>query len=129
MVKRVVLALLMLGSLSFSADKKRKPPEVELVDVAIRRVDTRISVDGKVRNVSEKPFRGVTVIFDFAAAGHQVISSTKTTLDADSLAPQEEAEFHAQTPDLARAVEVVVRAEDKGEKELRVEKAGPYPIE
>lgn len=128
-MKRVVAALLLLGSLSFPADKKRKSPELDVIEVTVRRADGKIGLDGKVKNVSDKPYRAITLIFDFQAAGRQVISSTRAEIDPDPLGPQDEAEFHAQTPDLARAVAVVIRAEDKGEKDLRVDKAGPYPIE
>jgi len=128
-VKRAAVALLLLGALSYPAEKKRRAPEVEVVEISVRRAGGNIALDGKVRNVSEKPQHGITVLFDFGGTEHQVISTNKTAAAEDNVAPQEEAEFHAQTPDLARAVEVTVRAEDKNEKDLRVGKAGPYPIE
>lgn len=128
-VKRLVAAFLLLGSASFPAEKKRHAPEVEVVEISVRRAGPNITLDGKVRNVSDKPQHGLNVLFDFGGTEHQVISSNKTAVAGEDVAPQDEEEFHVQTPDLARAVEVTVRAEDKNDKVLRVDKAGPYPIE
>lgn len=100
-----------------------------MTEVAAKRNEGNVDLDGKVKNVGEKPYAGMVLVFDFGASEHQVISSTKAVLEVETLAPQEEVEFHVKTQDLPRAVEITVRAEDKHEKVLRVDKAGPYPIE
>lgn len=128
-MKRVLLCWLMLATLSFPADKKRKGPELEILEVNVKRVEETLAVDGRVRNSGEKPIERLTLVVHVNAPGHQLITTQRGTVEEDVLAPRAEAEFHLQLPTPPRAVEVNIEAVDRGERELRVDKTGPYAIE
>lgn len=129
----VAVLLLALATLSTAADRKRnqplKPAELEFLEVTAQRREGRILLDGRVKNSGERPAAGIVLIFDFMAPGQQVITTKRGTLEAEMLGPGEEAEFHAFVADPPRAVEIRLQAEEGSGRELRVIKAGPYPIE
>lgn len=129
----VPVLLLALGTLSTAADKKRnqppKPAEIEIVEITARRGEGRVSLDGRVKNSGERPAPGVVLFFDFMAPGRQVITTKRGNLEIEVLEPGEEAEFHVYAPEPPRAVEIRVQAQDSGERDLKILKPGPYPIE
>src|SRR6478736_3925622 len=109
--------------------KKPKQPDVEVVESHARRDGDRILIDGRLRVTAEKPLRGLIVIFDLLSPENGVLASETAVLEEESAAPGEERSYHSATSDHARAVRYQVRAQAKGERELRVAKAGPFPIE
>ena len=129
---RVVAALLILASLLFSQNKKRKPPkppDLQILKVDARRTDAGISIDGKVKNTGEKPQIGIVLLIDFLAPGKEVLTTKNGPVEADELAPGEESDFRLQINDQIRAVHIRFNAEDKDKRDLRVENAGPFTIE
>lgn len=124
------LLILVLAALCASgADKKRKPPDVEVVDAAGHRSEGSVTIEGRVRNTGEKPIKGMVLLFDFMASGRAVIATQKIALDDELLEPGKESTFRVQTNDPVRAVEFQLNAVDESGRDLRVAKAGPFPIE
>lgn len=112
------------------AEKKKKLPELEILDLKVHRLDGKVTIDGRVRNTGEKKLQGVIVIFDFLATGNAVITTQKTTLDEETLDPGGEAAFRGELIDPVRAVECRINtAEDKGGRDLRLAKSVKVPIE
>jgi len=128
MIKGLVI-LLSAALCASGADKKRKPPDVEVTDAAGRRSEGSVTIEGHVRNTGEKPIKGMVLLFDFMASGRAVITTQKIALDDEILEPGKESAFRVQTTDPVRAVEFQLNAVDESGRDLRVAKAGPFPIE
>ncbi|MDQ6706155.1 MAG: hypothetical protein M3Z85_09320 [Acidobacteriota bacterium] len=130
---KVALLVLISAALALSgADKKPKkpkPPDIEMLEVSAKRSEGLISIDSKVRNVGEKPIRGLTVIFEFFGPGHVPITTQKATVEEETLDKGEEAMIRAQLNDPVRAVSLEISAVDEPGHDLKVVKPGPYPIE
>ena len=133
MTRRACWTLFLALSANVFGQKKGKdgkPPEVELLEATAHRQEGIVSVDARVKNCGPKPIRTLQVILDFIAPDHkQVITTKRGGIDAEVLAPDEEAEFHAQLEDPSRATEFQIRFEDGGTKYLRAENTGPFPID
>ena len=125
---RVVLVLSLVVA-SVAADKKKKPPDLEILEASAHRGEIKISVDGRVRNTGEKPIKELTLLFHFHAPGKQVIATEKGTIDEQVLEPGQEAAFHMEANTPPRAVSFLIGAADGSGRELRVAKPGPFPIE
>ncbi len=108
---------------------KGKPPDLELVELKIRRDEKVITVDGRVRNISSKPMKGVVLFFEFLESDHKMISRMIAEVTKDVVAPGEDASFETQTKDQSRAVAVRVDAEDADGRYFLVNKPGPHEIE
>jgi len=131
-MKRAVVALLMLASLLYpqaKKSKKPKPPDLEIMKVDVRRTAEGISIDGKVKNSGEKTLRGVVLLIDFLAPGKEVLTTKNGPVEAEQMAPGDEAEFRLAINDQNRAVHIRFNAADKDKRDLRVENAGPFTIE
>lgn len=118
-----------------AAEKKRpkakpeKPPEVVIVDFKVHRDAGNFAVEGRVRNNSDKPMKGLVLFFEFMEPGGKTISRMNTTVSDTPLEPGDEGEFLTQTPDQVRAVHVKLDAEDKDGRYFTIDKPGPYTIE
>jgi hypothetical protein len=131
-MQRPVLALAATVSLFWCpAQEKRKqrPPVIEIVEIHARRVSGRVSLDGKVRNTGEQTVEGVLLLISFEAPGRQVVTTKRGAPEIDTLEGGEESEFHLETADPVRAVRIRIEAIDRSERDLKVTRAGPYPIE
>ena len=105
---------------------KEKPPDLEIVELRIRREEKLITVDGRVRNISAKPMKGVVLFFEFLEADRKMISRMIAQVTKDLVAPGDDGSFETQTKDQARAVGVRVDAEDIDGRYFVVDKPGPY---
>lgn len=111
-------------------DKKPKPPDIEVSQIHVRRIDEQlIAVDGSIVHTGIKAVNKLQLVFEFFAPGKQSITIQRGETDATVMQPGDVAEFHLQLRAPARAVQVVVGAEDGSGRELRVGKSGPYPVE
>ena len=128
-MKLWAMALALVAVLALAQPKPRKPADVRVLETTARREDSKIMVDGKVRVTSEKPLRGLVIVFDFRSPEREVITAQKTTVDEATLENGREGSYHVEMADAARAVSYMVRAFDIHEKELRVDNIGPFPIE
>jgi hypothetical protein len=105
------------------------PPEVAVVRIKVQREPKVVSVEGTVRNNSDRMLRGLVLFFAFLEGDGHTITRKKIQAGAGTLEPGEETEFLGQTPDPVRAVQIRLEAEDKDGRVLRVDKPGPYDIE
>ena len=125
-MRRVLLALTVAAVCLPAADKKpkgRKLPDIEVLEMKVRRTEGKVTLDGRVRNGGEKTLAGVVLIFDFFAPGKVPVTTQKTTVDEENLEPGKEGAFHAEMVDPVRAVECVLSAADDGEgRDLRLAK-------
>ncbi len=131
-MRRLTLCVLLLGSLLYPATQKRKqpkPPELEVLEASAHRTESDVAMDGRVRNTGEKPISGIVLMFDFLEASSKVITTKRIVLDVESLPIGEETDFHVRVADPVRAVEFRINASDRQDRELRVAKNGPFPIE
>ena len=131
-MKAVLIALIFAALTLSGADKKPKkpkPPDIEVIEVSAKRSEGLIAIDSKVRNVGEKPIRGLTIVFEFFAPGHVPLTTQKATIEEEILNKGEEAMIRAQLNDPVRAVSIEISAVDEPGHDLKIVKPGPYPIE
>ncbi len=101
-----------------------------MVQISAHRSEDLILVDGKFKNVSDKPIRRLRYLLDFLAAdGKQVLTTRNSEIGEDEFDPGAETEVSAQLPSPAGATSFMLRFEDAGGRALRAAKAGPYPVE
>jgi hypothetical protein len=107
-----------------------RTPEVQIVDVKVRRVEEgRVAVDGHVRVTGEKAVHGLTVVFDFLSADDAPLTTLKTEVDDDPVNAGEESSFHAVTMNPPGAVKYKLRVFNSDDKQLRAGNTGPFIIE
>ena len=128
---RLFLLAAVILSLCPSApgQSKKKPGDVEVLETKARRVDDKITLDGRVRFTSEKPTRGLVIIFDFLSPEREVVTSQQTQVADGVVRAGQEASYQTELVDPVRAISYRVRAVGAGERDLRVANPGPYPIE
>jgi hypothetical protein len=128
---RRLLAVLAVAVLcAAGAEKKKKLPDLEVLELKVHRLDGKVTIDGRVRNSGEKHLEGVIVFFDFLATGSTVITTQRTGIDDEMLEPGKESGFRGELVDPVRAVECRINtAEDKGGRDLRLAKVVKVPIE
>ncbi len=127
----VVFAILCLGA-SGAQDrkkKKEKPPDVQIMELKIKRVEAEVTLDGRVRATGEKPVENLILVFEFLKSNKAVASSRRVTTDDPVLEPGDDTVFHAATTYPMDATECRVRAYLSGDRELSVANPGPFPIE
>jgi hypothetical protein len=127
-MKCLVLALAFLCLSASGADKKKKPPDVQIVEIAVKRDGTQVTLDGRVRVTAEKPVIELSLAFEFRGPGKVVLTSKSTQLDEVSLEPGEETSFHAAAECPAKAVDYIVKAYSQDYRELNLANPGPYQI-
>ena len=131
-MRRALMLLVALAPLWCGGAQKRKaprPPEVRVMEVTSRRSEGLITVDGRVANCGRKPMVKLTLMFHFRTTDGQVVTTQRGVVEAGELAPGEESEFHWQMKDHARAVDFTIEAVEGKERDLLVDKPGPYPVE
>jgi hypothetical protein len=124
-VRLFLLAAVILSLCAFA----KKPGDVEVLETKARRVDDKITLDGRVRFTSEKPTRGLVIIFDFLSPEREVVTSQQTQVADGVVRAGQEASYQTELVDPVRAISYRVRAVGAGERDLRVANPGPYPIE
>ncbi|MBZ5724907.1 MAG: hypothetical protein LAP87_07910 [Acidobacteriia bacterium] len=122
------LSVALCASAAYQKDHK-KPPDVQILEAKVRRIEQKITLDGRLRATGEKPVQGLVIFFDFLSAEGQPLTSQRTGIDEEVLASGEEAAFHAETAAPPGAVKCRIRAFDEHERELRVANSGPFIIE
>jgi hypothetical protein len=133
MIRVVCLALAAAALVPAASKKKPKSTallKMEVVEATARRTpDGRVEMDGRILNSGQRTIEQLVLIFRLTAPSNEVITTQRGKLDTAVLEPGEEAEFHWQMRDHARAVKFQVEATDRYANQLTVEKPGPYPIE
>ncbi len=125
--------LLLVAATALAGDKKKKqdkPPDLEIVDFAIRRTtEGTLELDGRVRNIGPKPIEKLVLVFRITSPDGKTVTTQKGTAPDPVLEPGQEFRFEWQTRDHVRAVSVEIGAVNRSGDELLVVKPGPYPIE
>ena len=131
-MRRFAIVLLVLATLLYSQDKKRKPPkppDVTILSVHGQRLPHRVAIDGRAKNTGLKPIAGLMLLIDFLGTDNQVLTTKKGPVEAELLELGAEADFRLEVTDPVRAVRFQFNAEDAGGRDLRVENRGPFVIE
>lgn len=133
-MKFVVAGLIVCLLLAFPAaaqknKSKKGAAEVQILNLKIQRDGGNVALEGRVKNVSDKPLRGLVFFFEFLQFDGRMISRMTTSISEDVLNPGDEGEFTTQTPDQVRAVHVRLDAEDTQGRYLKVDKPGPHVID
>jgi hypothetical protein len=102
---------------------------VRIVEVVSRRSEGLITVDGRVGNCGARPIAKLTLVLHFRTTDGQVITTQRGVVEPSGLAPGEEGEFRWKMRDHARAVDFMIEAVEGADRDLIVEKPGPYPVE
>ena len=109
--------------------KNRKAADIEILEVAARRNEDNVTLDGKLRNTSEKAIRGLVLSFDFKAPDGTIVTTQHGACEDDDLAPKAETSFHMQLANPPRSVVFKINALDEAKRSLRVANGGPLAIE
>jgi hypothetical protein len=130
-MRRLLIALVLASVVLCAASQKKQKKilEISVVETAGHRTEGTIALDGRVRNTGNTPIEGLVILFDFMAPGGAVISTQKFPTEDEVLEVGQETVFRAQLNDEVRAVRYRISAVDRGERDVKVGKAGPYVIE
>jgi hypothetical protein len=127
---RVLLTLVALSFCLAGAEQKAaKSADIEIIEVAARHDEGNINLDGRLRNGSSKPIRGLVLTFDFVDAGGKPLTTQSAPVEEEILDPGAEASFHLHLNTPARAVQFRISAADEGKRGRRVSHPGPFPID
>jgi hypothetical protein len=130
--KRLVLPLLALVCLAPAAlqqPKQQSQNQLEVVEAKGERQARRIMLDGRVKNTGQRVLYRLVLFFDLIDPEQKVISRLKGPIEEDVLEPGEEASFHFDIPDQARAMQFRMGAASEKATDFEVIKPGPYPID
>jgi hypothetical protein len=108
---------------------KSKVPEIDVAEAAASRYPDRIELDVKVRNVGERPLRGLKLFIEITDPDRKVLTRQTMEIEDDELPVQDEYHFAGQIQPHARAVGFRIYFEDAGENEILATKSGPFAIE
>jgi hypothetical protein len=128
MGRAVILTAIVVLALS-GADRKKKPPDVQIVECTGRRAEGRITFDGKVRNSGERTINGLLLLFDFLSSDKVVLTTQNGPVEDDVLEPGKESSFHLEADAPPRAVRFQLNAVDHSGRDLRVANRGPFAID
>lgn len=128
-MKRAVSLLAILMLCVSAADKKKKPPDVTVIECKSRRGDGKITFDGKVRNTGERTIHGLVLLFDFLSSDKELLTTLKGPVEEDVMETGAESNFHLESDEPPRAVRYLLNAVDQGGRDLRVSNPGPFAIE
>jgi hypothetical protein len=129
---RLIAAFLLIATLLYPQGKKSKKPkgpEAEIESIAVRREGDVVLLDGAVKNLGMRAIHGMTLHFEFYAPNRESLTVQSGPVEAAIVEPGETAEFRLQVKYPTRAVELKIEARDKDQRELTLEKAGPYRID
>lgn len=131
MTRRTVIAVLTASGIATAEKKAAAPkgPEVELLEAAARVEDSRVNIDGRVKNTSDRPIRKLNVIFELLDPSNNVLTKQQGPIEEPVLEPRGEGSFHAQIAWHARGHAFRVSFEDGSGRDLRAENTGPFAIE
>jgi hypothetical protein len=125
----LVLCVVSLSALQADPFQKGKRADIEIVEAKAHRVENKVSLEGKVRVLADKPLSGLVLTFDFLDVRNGVLTTENDEITLDRIPPGETPAFHAETSNPPGSIRFRMRAFDGFEQELRVANPGPYLIE
>jgi hypothetical protein len=123
----VVSLIAVLGA--FASPQGKRKGDIRVVEVKARRMESKISLDGKIQITASKPIRGLILMFDFVSPQGDPLLTEKTQVEESDVQPDQELPFRVDTAPPPGAVRYSLRAYDLHERPLRVENAGPFTID
>ena len=112
------------------AEGKRKPQyAMQVLETSARRGVDMIAMDGRVRNIGEKPVKGLVILFDFLGTDGQVVTTQRFEVDQDIVEPGQDATFRGKLMDPVRAVRYRMNATDSLGRDFKVSNPGPFVID
>lgn len=109
--------------------RKPEPPRFEVVEFKAQQQEERLFIDGRVRNIGSATVRFPVLVFEFLSSDDKVVSTRRTDLEPEALAPGGESVFMLQALPPARAVSIRLEMQDRDRRYFPLMKSGPYPIE
>jgi hypothetical protein len=103
--------------------------EIEVSQAVVRREDSRITIDARLKNTGEKPARNLAIYYEVLDSDRNVLTRQKGGIDQKDLEAEDEAEIQVQMHFHARAVYVRLEFEDGSGRTLKATNAGPFAIE
>ena len=126
---KYVCLLLAVMAVSAPAQKPKKAPDVQVVEVKSRRTEDKLALDGKVKITGDKPLKGLVLEFAFLSASGDVLTTQKTEVSDETLKKDDTPDFHAETNNPPGSIQYKIKAYDTADRELRIGNAGPFTIE
>ncbi|MGE5569252.1 MAG: hypothetical protein ACM3S5_09480 [Rhodospirillales bacterium] len=130
---RCFLAFALAVLATMAAGQQRKSgsqPQLEVLAFTAQRTPNRtVEIEGRIRNCWDRPLRKIIMRFRVLGPDNVIVTTQRGVIEPEILEPDEEAEFHWQMREPARAVSIMIEAADTRDIELIVAKAGPYAIE
>ena len=126
---RLALACALGAGGAAEARGGRNPAEITVTELRARREADLVLLDGRVTNTGERHADHVVLVIQFLAPGRQIVSVREMPLVEGRFEAGEEADFSLETASQPRVVEVRVEAKDRGGREYKVIRPGPYRIE
>jgi hypothetical protein len=129
MSRRLVLLCLVLTLAGTGQKRKARSVSIRVMELAARRIDGTIEIDGRVGNTGEHPLQKLILLFDILAPGGEVLTTQQGAVEQELLEPGDNADFHWKLREPARAVHVRIGAKQRNKLGVDVDNPGPYTIE
>lgn len=129
---RYALVLLLAWGLAAAPQEQGKregAPRLEILELSAARAENRLTVDGRVRNVWDRPLSKIVLIVELLDSDRKLIGQRRGALEEDLLEPGQETAFHFYVPLQPRSIQVRLAAEAARVTYVQVINPGPYPIE
>ncbi|MCC7153484.1 MAG: hypothetical protein IT161_02855 [Bryobacterales bacterium] len=128
---RASLTLVMSCSLFLCAaqEKRKSKVEVAVVEMKVQRLESRVAIEGKVRNDGEQTIKGLLLVIYFDGPDGEPITTLKGPIESPVLEPDEESDFRLEAAAPARAVVIRLDGQDKSGRDIKITNIGPYAIE
>ncbi len=108
--------------------KQQRKPDIEIVTIASLRQEGTVEYEGIWRVTGNRPVTGLVIRLEFLDSGGRMVSAQSMELEAGTLQPGEEREFHIQGRDVPRAVRFRISVTDRKGRDLTIAGAGPYAL-
>lgn len=112
-----------------AASKTSKGGAIEIESMKVAVDGSKLLIDGQIKNAGERPLEKIVLAFHFFDTGHNPVSTLRLEVEEAKIEPGDEAAVHAGANEPPRSVSVEITASDHGERDIKVLKPGPYPIE
>ena len=125
-------AFLLIATLLYPQGKKSKKPKASdavVEKIAVHRDGDVVTLDGVIRNTSMKRIHGMKLHFEFLAPNSESLTVMNGPVESAFVEAGDETEFKLQVRYPTRAVELKLEAKDKDDRDLNLQKNGPYPID
>ena len=129
---RWVAAFLLIATLLYPQGKKSKKgkgPDAVIEKIEVRREGDVVLLDGTIKNTGTRTIHAMTLRFEFYAPNKESLTVQSGPVESPFIEPGDETEFRLQVKYPTRAVELMVEARDKQQRDLILEKNGPYRID